>query len=95
MSPTVVGAADTLELRTWVNGELRQSSSTSDLLFGVKQIIAFLSQGTTLEQGTVIMTGTPAGVAMGMPEPKYLQDGDVVEVEISQLGRCSNRMKFS
>ncbi|KAK7919937.1 hypothetical protein PG985_007959 [Apiospora marii] len=94
VSPKVVGAAEKLALRTWINGELRQNSDTSDLLFGVKEIVAFVSQGTTLEQGTVIMTGTPAGVAMGMKEPKYLQDGDVVEVEIEELGKLRNKMAF-
>ncbi|KAK7949362.1 uncharacterized protein PG986_010248 [Apiospora aurea] len=94
VSPTVVGAAEKLALRTWVNGGLRQDSDTSDLLFGVKEIVAFVSQGTTLEKGTVIMTGTPAGVAMGMKEPKYLQDGDFVEVEIEELGKLRNKMAF-
>lgn len=95
VSPKVVGAADNLDLQTLVNGELRQSSNTSDLLFGVKKIVSFISQGTTLEKGTVIMTGTPAGVAMGMkPSPKYLKNGDVVEVKIAQLGSCINRMSF-
>ena len=95
VSPRVVGAADDLDLQTFVNGELRQSSNTSDLLFGVKEIINFISQGTTIERGTVIMTGTPAGVAMGMkPAPKWLKDGDVVEVKIQHLGSCKNRMVF-
>ncbi|KAJ9647340.1 hypothetical protein H2199_002328 [Coniosporium tulheliwenetii] len=95
VSPKVVGAADNLDLQTYVNGEIRQSSNTSDLLFGVREIVSFISQGTTLEKGTVIMTGTPAGVAMGMkPEPKYLKDGDVVEVKIEQLGSTRNRMAF-
>ncbi|KAJ5811769.1 5-carboxymethyl-2-hydroxymuconate isomerase [Penicillium riverlandense] len=94
VSPKVVGAADNLRLQTFVNGEQRQDSNTNDLLFGVKKIISFLSQGTTLEAGTVIMTGTPAGVAMGMKVPKYLKDGDVVEVEIEHLGRTRNVMSF-
>lgn len=94
VSPEVVGAADKLQLKTWVNGELRQDTNTDDLLFGVKKIIAFLSQGTTLEKGTVILTGTPAGVAMGMKPPKYLKDGDVVEVRIEQLGSVKNKMAF-
>lgn len=81
-------------MKTWVNGELRQDSDTSDLLFGVKEIVSFVSSGTTLEQGTVIMTGTPSGVAMGMKEPAWLKDGDVVEVEIEELGRIRNKMAF-
>lgn len=93
VSPKLVGAADSLRLQTWVNGELRQDSDTSDLLFGVKEIVAFISQGTTLQKGTIIMTGTPAGVAMGMkPEPKYLANGDVVKVRIEHLGTTTNKM---
>jgi 2-keto-4-pentenoate hydratase/2-oxohepta-3-ene-1,7-dioic acid hydratase in catechol pathway len=95
VSPTVVGSADNLRLQTFVNGHVRQDSNTNDLLFGVRAIISFLSQGTTLEKGTVILTGTPAGVAMGMkPKPQYLEDGDVVEVRIEGLGSCKNRMVF-
>lgn len=92
VSPTVVGEASGLRLQTWVNGELRQDSDTSDLLFGVKDIIAFISQGTTLHLGTVIMTGTPAGVAMGMKNPQYLRNGDVVKVRIEELGSINNKM---
>lgn len=83
VSPKLLGDASNLRLQTWVNDELRQDTLTSDLLFGVKEIVSFISQGTTLEQGTVIMTGTPAGVAMGMkPEPRYLKNGDVVHVSM-------------
>jgi 2-keto-4-pentenoate hydratase/2-oxohepta-3-ene-1,7-dioic acid hydratase in catechol pathway len=82
-------------LQTFVNGEVRQDTNTDDLLFGVKKIIAFLSQGTTIEKGTVILTGTPAGVAMGMkPAPIYLKDGDVVEVRIEHLGSVKNKMVY-
>jgi 2-keto-4-pentenoate hydratase/2-oxohepta-3-ene-1,7-dioic acid hydratase in catechol pathway len=94
VAPSVVGNASGLTLQTLVNGEERQYTSTSDLLFGVEDIVAFCSQGTTLEAGTVILTGTPSGVAMGMKEPKYLNDGDVVEVRISQLGAVKNKMAF-
>ncbi|KAI1385475.1 uncharacterized protein F4822DRAFT_445440 [Hypoxylon trugodes] len=94
VSPSVVGAANDLLLQTFVNGEERQNSSTGDLLFGVEKIVSFCSQGTTLEAGTVILTGTPSGVAMGMKEPKYLNDGDIVEVRISQLGGVRNKMAF-
>ena len=92
VSPRILGDASGLRLQTWVNGELRQDESTSDLLFGVKEIVAFVSQGTTLQNGTVIMTGTPAGVAMGMKPPRYLEDGDVVKVKIEGLGFVENRM---
>lgn len=90
----VVGAADNLRVQTIVNGELRQDSNTNDMLFNVAHIVSFVSQGTTLEAGTVIMTGTPAGVAMGMNPPKYLRNGDVVEVAIENLGSTRNVMVF-
>jgi 2-keto-4-pentenoate hydratase/2-oxohepta-3-ene-1,7-dioic acid hydratase in catechol pathway len=94
VSPSVVGNASSLRLQTLVNGEVRQDTGTDDLLFGVEYIIEFISQGTTLEKGTVIMTGTPAGVAMGMSSPKWLKDGDEVEVRINQLGSLKNKMAF-
>ncbi|KPI34749.1 uncharacterized protein AB675_9 [Cyphellophora attinorum] len=93
VSPSVVGSGNKLHLQTFVNGEKRQDSSTEDLLFDVQSIISFLSQGSTLRKGTVIMTGTPGGVVLGLPEPKpWLQDGDIVEVRIEQLGSCVNRI---
>jgi 2-keto-4-pentenoate hydratase/2-oxohepta-3-ene-1,7-dioic acid hydratase in catechol pathway len=90
----VLGAADDLILQSKVNGEVRQEASTSDLVFGVKNIIAFVSQGTTLEKGAVILTGTPGGVALGMKPPKWLKDGDTVEVSISGIGTIRNQMVF-
>ncbi len=94
VSPTLAGWADNLQLQTFVNDELRQDTNTSDLLFGVADIVSFLSQGQTLEEGTVVMTGTPSGVAMGMDPPKWLKDGDVVKVQIEQLGSIVNKMVF-
>jgi 2-keto-4-pentenoate hydratase/2-oxohepta-3-ene-1,7-dioic acid hydratase in catechol pathway len=77
-----------LGLRLWVNGELRQDGTTKDLIFGVGEIVRYLSQFTVLQAGDVVNTGTPAGVALGHPEPKpYLRAGDVVECEIDGLGR--------
>lgn len=94
VSPSVVGNASDLRLQTFVNGEERQNTSTGDLLFGVEEIVSFCSQGTTLQAGTIILTGTPSGVAMGMKEPRYLNDGDFVEVKISKLGSLRNKMAF-
>ena len=94
VSPKIVGNAGALQLQTLVNGEVRQDTNTNDLLFNVNMIVSFISQGTTLEKGTVIMTGTPAGVAMGMKEPRWLKDGDVVEVRIEGLGKVQNKMVF-
>lgn len=90
----LLGAADDLSLRTLVNGEVRQDSNTSDLLFGVREIVSFCSQGTTLKRGSVILTGTPSGVALGMANPKWLQHGDVVEVTLGGIGSIRNKMIF-
>jgi 2-keto-4-pentenoate hydratase/2-oxohepta-3-ene-1,7-dioic acid hydratase in catechol pathway len=77
-----------LRLRLWVNGTLRQDGNTRDMVFGVFEIVRYLSQFMTLYPGDLINTGTPAGVAMGQPEPKpFLRAGDVVELEIDGLGR--------
>lgn len=75
-----------LSLRTWVNGELRQDSSTSNLIFGVKELIAFISETCTLSPGDLILTGTPSGVGMGQKPPSFLSSGDVVRIEIEGLG---------
>ncbi len=77
-----------LTLKLWVNGELKQDGKTSDMIFGVGEVIRYLSRFMVLQPGDVINTGTPAGVALGQPEPKpYLRAGDVVELEIEGLGR--------
>jgi 2-keto-4-pentenoate hydratase/2-oxohepta-3-ene-1,7-dioic acid hydratase in catechol pathway len=77
-----------LDVHLWVNGEVRQNSSTKDMIFGVGEIVRYLSQFMVLEPGDLINTGTPYGVALGYPDPKpYLRAGDVVELEISDLGR--------
>jgi 2-keto-4-pentenoate hydratase/2-oxohepta-3-ene-1,7-dioic acid hydratase in catechol pathway len=77
-----------LGVRLSVNGEQRQHGSTADMIFGVDHLVWYLSQFMTLYPGDVINTGTPAGVALGMPEPKpYLRPGDVTELEIDGLGR--------
>ena len=83
-----VGDPQALGLRLWVNGELRQQSDTSRMIFPVAEIIRWLSWCMVLDPGDVIDTGTPAGVAAGMPPPQpYLRAGDVVESEIDGLGR--------
>ena len=81
-----------LDVRCWINGELRQSANTKDLIFDVPTLIATLSAGLTLLPGDVIATGTPAGVGIGFSPPRFLQRGDLMEVEITGLGRLSNRI---
>jgi acylpyruvate hydrolase len=75
-----------LQLRTWVNGDLRQDSSTADLIFGVDELVAFLAETHTLVPGDLILTGTPSGVGIGMDPRVFLQSGDVVRIEIDGLG---------
>lgn len=81
-------------MRSIVNGEVRQSTKLDDMIFDVPAIIRHLSRGLTLRRGTVIMTGTPSGVAAFHKPPKWLQDGDLVEVEIDKIGRMENYMRF-
>jgi 2-keto-4-pentenoate hydratase/2-oxohepta-3-ene-1,7-dioic acid hydratase in catechol pathway len=76
-----------LALRLWVNGALRQNGTTSDMVFNVGYLVWYLSQFLVLRPGDVINTGTPAGVALGLPDHPYLVAGDVVELEIDGLGR--------
>ncbi|MEU6478992.1 fumarylacetoacetate hydrolase family protein [Streptomyces sp. NPDC047017] len=83
-----------LALKLWVNGELRQDGTTAEQIFPVAEVVRYVSQFMTLYPGDVINTGTPAGVAMGQPEPKpYLRSGDVVELEIGGLGRQRQELK--
>jgi len=82
-----VGDPQDLAMRLWVNGELRQNGTTKDMIFEVAEIVRYLSRFMVLEPGDVINTGTPAGVAMGLPGQPYLRAGDVVELEIEGLGR--------
>jgi len=79
-----------LAIRTIVNGEVRQSSNTRDMIFDVPTLIEFLSGSTTLLPGTVILTGTPSGVGMAKNPPIWLQPGDSVTVEIEKIGTLTN-----
>ena len=79
---------------TKVNGEVRQNSSSSNMVIPVRRIISALSVTMTLEPGDIISTGTPAGVAMSMKEPRYLKHGDMVEITIEKLGIIKNRILF-
>jgi acylpyruvate hydrolase len=78
--------AGNLSLRTWVNGELRQDSNTSDLIFGCDELVEFIAQTCALRPGDLILTGTPNGVGMAFDPPRFLQSGDVVRIEIESLG---------
>ncbi|MEV8032027.1 fumarylacetoacetate hydrolase family protein [Streptomyces sp. NPDC086182] len=83
-----------LSLRLWVNGELKQDGTTAEQIFPVAEVVRYVSRFMTLYPGDVINTGTPAGVALGQPEPKpYLRAGDVVELEIEGLGRQRQELR--
>ena len=90
VTPEEISDPANLFLRTKVNGELMQESPTSDMIFDVPTLIAFLSGSTMLRPGTVILTGTPSGVGMGRKPPRWLQPGDVVSVEIDGIGALTN-----
>lgn len=98
MGPCIVTADEiayppALDISSTVNDEPRQNSNTDHLLHSVAEIIAELSQGMTLKAGTIIATGTPAGVGMGFTPPKFLKKGDVVTCEIEGIGKLTNKVE--
>lgn len=82
---------ENLDVKCWVNGELRQSANTRDLIFDIPTLIATISAGQRLVPGDIIATGTPAGVGIGFNPPRFLKSGDVVAMEITGIGRIENR----
>ncbi|MGQ9365100.1 fumarylacetoacetate hydrolase family protein [Azospirillum sp. ST 5-10] len=94
MGPWIVTAdaldATNVDVRTWVNDELRQNANTRDLIFDIPTMVATASAGITLHPGDVIATGTPAGVGLGFNPPRFLSPGDRVTVEVGGIGRLSN-----
>jgi 2-keto-4-pentenoate hydratase/2-oxohepta-3-ene-1,7-dioic acid hydratase in catechol pathway len=84
---------ENLQVRCWVNGELRQDANTRDLLFDIPTLIATISAGLTLRPGDVIATGTPAGVGLGFDPPRFLKAGDEVTISITGLGTLTNRFE--
>lgn len=98
MGPCIVSAEaisypPKLRIQSYVNGELRQNSNTSMLIFDIDHIISELSAGMTLKAGTIISTGTPAGVGMGFEPPRFLKSGDVVECVIEEIGTLTNPIR--
>jgi len=81
-----------LQVRTVLNGKEMQNSNTKNLIFNVNKIIAYASQGTTLEPGDLIPTGTPFGVGFSRKPPVYLKNGDVCECEVEKVGTIRNRI---
>ena len=97
LGPVVVTAdvfdPNGVSIKSYVNGELRQDGNTSDFIFPIDFVIENLSEGMTLKKGTIVSTGTPAGVGMGYNPPKFLKSGDVVRCEIEGIGYIENRIK--
>ena len=87
-----VGDPQQLNLRCWLNGELRQDSNTSDMIFSVAEVVSYASRYMTLSPGDIITTGTPEGVILGMEEKVWMKAGDEVTVEIEKLGKLTNVM---
>ncbi|MBR6146789.1 MAG: fumarylacetoacetate hydrolase family protein [Lachnospiraceae bacterium] len=88
-----IGNAHDLKICCYVNDQIRQESNTKYMITSVEEAISELSQGMTLKAGTIIATGTPGGVAMGMKPPVYLKKGDLVRCEIENIGSLVNRCK--
>lgn len=93
VSTDELGDLQDLGVRAWVNGDLVQDGTTADMIFSIADSIAFLSRIMTLEPGDLILTGTPAGVGQSRNPPRFLEEGDTVEVEIDGLGRLCNRVR--
>lgn len=97
MGPAIVSKSEipdpqNLNLKSYVNDELRQNGNTSDMIFGVYELISFISRSITLEAGDLISTGTPSGVGVFMKQKKLLKPGDVVICEIEKIGKLENKI---
>jgi 2-keto-4-pentenoate hydratase/2-oxohepta-3-ene-1,7-dioic acid hydratase in catechol pathway len=85
-----IGDPQNLRLKTIVGGEVLQDSTTADMIFGINELVSFISQSTTLLAGTVIMTGTPPGVGLARDPQRWLLEGEQVSVEIQNIGKLTN-----
>ena len=95
VTPESAGDAQSMALRLRVNGAVKQSANTRDMIFPIARIIAELSKGMTLEPGDVIATGTPEGVGFARTPPEFFADGDSVEVEIERIGTLRNSISIA
>lgn len=93
LTPDEMGDPHNLNMLLTVNGEVRQKSNTSNMIFNCYHLVHYISQFMTLEAGTLISTGTPPGVGLGMKPPTFLREGDVIELEIERLGKQRNHLK--
>jgi 2-keto-4-pentenoate hydratase/2-oxohepta-3-ene-1,7-dioic acid hydratase in catechol pathway len=92
VTPDEVGDPHALDIKCWVNGELRQNSNTKHLIFNCFDQVAHLSQAFTLDVGDIIFSGTPSGVGMALKPPVFLKEGDAVKIQIDKLGFIENRV---
>jgi 2-keto-4-pentenoate hydratase/2-oxohepta-3-ene-1,7-dioic acid hydratase in catechol pathway len=93
VTPEGIGKHSGLAISQRLNGEIMQQSTTADMIFGIEQIISFISAGMTLMPGDIIATGTPEGVGVYRDPPLFLKDGDIVEIEIERIGILRNRVR--
>ncbi|KAM0079764.1 hypothetical protein ACKRZS_008093 [Fusarium odoratissimum] len=94
VSSSVITSPESLHLQTIVDNDIRQDAGLDDLVFSIPRLIAHLSSGTTLQKGSIIMTGTPGGVGAGLKPPKYLVPGTHMEVKITQIGTLKNGVDY-
>jgi 2-keto-4-pentenoate hydratase/2-oxohepta-3-ene-1,7-dioic acid hydratase in catechol pathway len=94
ISSKLIKDPDNLRLQTLINGDVRQDENTSDLLFNVRYLIHYLSQGTTIQKGSIIMTGTPGGIGSSQKPPQWLKPGDIVDVHIEELGTLRHGIAY-
>lgn len=94
VSPSILENTSDLRIYSMVNNNIRQDSNTSDMIFNCKEVVAFMSIGTTLRPGDLIFTGTPSGVAVGIDPPPYLRNGDEVYFHIDKIGNLRNKVVF-
>lgn len=93
VTPDEIGDPQKLDVTLRLNGVVKQHANTSSMIFDLKRIISYVSQGLTLEPGDVIATGTPEGVGFARTPPEFMKDGDVMEVEISKIGVLRNTLQ--
>lgn len=94
VAPSAIRDPQKLAIKTIYNGDVVQDGHTSDMIFTVRQQIAYLSQGTTLEAGSIILTGTPAGIGFFKKPPVVLLNGGDIRVEIEGVGTLINRVRY-
>lgn len=94
VAPSVIKDPQTLSIKAIHNGTTVQDGQTKDMIFNIKKQISYLSQGTTLEAGTLFLTGTPAGIGYFRQPRVVLRDGDEISVKIDQIGTLVNKVRY-